>query len=49
MLPDHEKVFYETHDQDKRNMNYEFRDSNVGFKNHHFPNIDMRNFYGKDP
>ena len=30
------------------NMNYDFRESNVGFKNHHIPKIDMRNFDGKD-
>jgi len=29
-------------------MNYDFRKSKVGIKNHHIPNIDMRNFDGKD-
>ena len=32
----------------KRNMNHDFRDSNVGFKNHHIPKIEMRKFDGKD-
>ena len=46
MLPNVENVFHETHEENK--MNYDFRDSNVGFKTHHIPNIDIRNFYGKD-
>jgi len=29
-------------------MNYDFRDSNVGFKNHHIPNINISKFDGKD-
>ena len=40
---------HENHDEEKRNMNYDFRDSNFGFKTHHIPNIDMMNFDGKDP
>ena len=48
MLPNGEKVFHESHDENKRNVNHDFRDSNVGFKNHHIPNIDMRKFDGKD-
>ena len=48
-LPDGDKVIHENHDEDKRNMNYDFRDSNVGFKNHHIPKINMRKFDGKDP
>jgi len=28
-----DKVIHENHDEDKRNMNYNFRESNVGFKN----------------
>ena len=48
MLPNSEKVFHETHDEDKRNMNYDFIDSNVGFNTHYIPNIDMRKFDGKD-
>ena len=44
-----DKVIYENHDEDKMNMNYDLRESNVGFKNHHIPNIDMRKFDDKDP
>jgi len=47
-LPSGDKVIHENHDEDKRNMNYDFIESNVGFKNHLIPNIDMRNFDGKD-
>ena len=47
-LPSGDKVIHENHDQDKGNMNHDFRDSNVGFKNHHIPKIDMRKFDGKD-
>ena len=47
-IPSGDKVIHENHDEDKRNMNYDFRYSNLGFKNHHIPNIDMRKFYGKD-
>ena len=43
-----DKVIHENHDEDKRNTNYDFRDSNVGFKNQHIPKIDMRKFDGKD-
>ena len=49
MLPIGEKVFHETHEDNKRNMNYDFRDPNVGFKTHHISNIYMRKFDGKDP
>lgn len=40
-LPGGDKVIHENHDEDKRNMNYDCRDSNVGLKNQHIPNIDM--------
>ena len=49
MLPNGEKVFHETHDENKRNVNHDFRESNVGFNIHNIPNINMRKFYGKDP
>ena len=29
-------------------MNYDFRDSNIGFKAHQIPKINMKNFYGND-
>ena len=47
-IPDSDKVIHENHYEDKRNMNYYFRDSNVEFKKHHIPNIYMRKFDGKD-
>ena len=47
--PNRDKIIHENNDEDKRNITYDFRDSNVGFKNHHIPNIDMSKFDGKDP
>ena len=47
-LPSGDKVIQENHDEGKNNMNYDFKDSNVGFKKHHIPKIDMRKFDGKD-
>ena len=44
-----DKVNHERRDEEERNMNYDFRDSNDVFKNQHIPNIDMRKFDGKDP
>ena len=44
-----EKVLKETHDENKRNVNHDSIDSNVGSKTHHIPKINMRKFYGKDP
>ena len=44
-----ERVVKETHDENKRNFNHDFIDSNVGSKTHHIPKIDMRKFDGKDP
>ena len=44
-----ERVVKETHDENKRNVNHDFVDSNVGSKTHHIPKIDMRKFDGKDP
>ena len=48
MLPSGYKVLHENHDEDKRNTNYDFRDSNSGLNTNHIPNIDMRNFDDKD-
>ena len=48
MIPNGENVVNETHDEDKRNFNHDFIDSNFEFNSHHIPNIDMRKFYGKD-
>ena len=44
-----ENVVKETHDENKRNVNHDSIDANVGSKNHHIPKIDMRKFDGKDP
>ena len=49
MIPNGETVVDETHDENKRNVNHDFIDSNFGFKTHHIPKIDMRKFDGKDP
>ena len=38
----------ETHDENKINVNHDFINSNVGWKNHHIPKMDMRKFDGKD-
>ena len=43
-----EKVVKETHDENKRNVNHDSIDSNVGSKTHHIPKINMRKFDGKD-
>jgi len=48
MLPNDDKVFHETHDENKRNVNHEFINSNFGLKTNHIPKIDMRKFDGKD-
>ena len=48
-LPNGEKVVEETHDVNKRNVNHDFIDSNVGSKTQHIPKIDKRKFDGKDP
>ena len=47
-LPNAEKVVEETHDENKRNVNHDFKESNVGLKTHHIPNIDMSKFDGKN-
>ena len=48
MFPNGEKILEETHDENKINVNRDFIKSNVGLKNHHIPNMDMRKFDGKD-
>ena len=47
-LPNGKNVLHENHEENKKNMNDDFRDSNVGFKTHLIPKIDMRNFDGND-
>ena len=49
ILTNGEKVVKETHVVNKRNVNHDSIDSNVGSKTHHIPKIDMRKFDGKDP
>ena len=49
MLTNGERVVKETHDENKRNVNHDFINSNVGSKTDHIPKIDMRKFDGKDP
>jgi hypothetical protein len=48
-IPESEIVSHEIHDEDTRNMNQEWRNSNFGLKTNHVPKIDMRKFDGKDP
>ena len=47
MVTNGERVVKETHDE-KKNVNHDFIDSNVGFKAYHVPKIDMKKFEGKD-
>lgn len=48
-LPIGDNVPHETPDEDKRNVNCDWRDSSFGLKTNHIPNIDKRKFNGKDP
>ena len=47
-LPKGDNVSHETHDDDKRNMNRDWRDFNFGLKTNHIPKIYKRKFDGKD-
>ena len=49
MFPNGENIVEENHDENKINVNRDFIKSNVGWKNHHIPNMDMMKFDGKDP
>ena len=49
MFPNVKKIVEETHDEKKINVNRDFINSNIGWKNHHISKMDMRNFDGKDP
>ena len=44
-----EMVLKETHDENKKNVNHDSIDGNVGSKTHHIPRTDMRKFDDKDP
>ena len=48
-LPSGDKVIRENQDEEIKNMNYYFRESNVGFKNYHIPKLDMSESDDKDP
>ena len=49
IFPNGEKIGEETHDEKKINVSHDFINSNVRWKNHHIPKMDMRKFDGKDP
>ena len=49
IFPNGEKIVEETHDENKINVNRDFINSNLGWKNHHIPKTDMRKFDGKEP
>ena len=49
MVTNGERVVKETHDENKRNVNHDFIEYNVGLKTRHVPRINMRKFDGKDP
>jgi len=42
------KEFHENKDEDKKKMNYYFRDFNLGMKINYIPNINIRKFDVKD-
>ena len=48
-LPNGENVVDAIHDENKRNLNHDFIEPNVGLKTHHIPNNDMRKFNGRIP
>ena len=48
MVTKGERVLKKTHDENKRNVNHDSIDANVGSKTDHIPKIDMRKFDGKD-
>ena len=48
MFPNGENIVEETHNEKKINVNRDFITSNVGWKTHHIPKIDMRQCDGQD-
>jgi len=48
MFTNGERLVKEIHDENKRNVNHDFINSNVGLKTHHVLKINMRKFDGKD-
>ena len=49
MLTIDKRVVKETHVENKRKVSHNLIDSNIGFKTHHVPKIDVRKFDDKDP
>ena len=49
IIPNGKKIVEETHDEKKINVNHDFINSNVGWRNHHIPKMDMSKFDDKDP
>ena len=49
MLTNGKRIVKETHNENKRNVNHDFIDPNVGLKTHHVTKINMTKFDGKDP
>ena len=43
MIPNAENIVEKTHDEKKINVNRDFINSNVGWKTHHIPKMDMGN------
>ena len=48
MIPNGENIIEETYDENKINVNHDVINSNIEWKTHHIPKIDMRMFDGKD-
>jgi len=48
MLPNGKMVLDESHNENKRNVNHDFIDSNIRSKTQPIPKFDMRKFDGKD-
>ena len=47
-LPSGDKVFHATREENKRNVNHDFRDSNFEMKTNHIQKLEMSKFDGKD-
>ena len=49
MIHNGEKIVEETHDENKINVNHDFINSDVRWKTHHIPKINMRKLDGRYP
>ena len=49
MIPNGENIVEETHAENKIIVNFDFINSNFGWKNNHIPKMDMTKFDGKQP